>query len=140
VAKSIILAVSGAFTPHCSQKNLPGFVQRVGDLKCKGMDLITCIAINDAFVLKAWTDSVGIGRDNKVLLLSDGDGHFTRAMGVSVYLSDKLVGLVMWLRRHSLLADDGVIEVLNLEEGRLFTVSDPDDMLKLEGTLSILMV
>jgi len=126
--KIILLAVPGAFTPTCSQKHLPGFIQRGDELRAKGVDLIACVAVNDAFVLKAWADSIGIG-DSKVLLLSDGNGQFTKAMGVSVDLSDKPVGLGMRSRRYSLLADNGVVKVLNLEEGRSFTVSGADDML-----------
>lgn len=128
--KIILLAVPGAFTPTCSQKHLPGFVQRADELRAKGVDLIACVAVNDAFVLKAWADSVGIGGDSKVLLLSDGNGQFTKAMGVSVDLSDKPVGLGVRSRRYSLLADDGVVKVLNLEEGGSFTISGADDMLK----------
>lgn len=95
------------------------------------MDLIACVAVNDAFVLKAWADSLGIAGDNsKVLLLSDGNGQFTKAMGVSVDLSDKPVGLGVRSRRYSLLADNGVVKVLNLEEGGSFTVSGADDILK----------
>lgn len=127
--KIILLAVPGAFTPTCSQKHLPGFIQRADELRAKGVDLIACVAVNDAFVLKAWADSIGIG-DSEVLLLSDGNGQFTKAMGVSVDLSDKPVGLGVRSRRYSLLADNGVVKVLNLEEGGSFTVSGADDMLK----------
>lgn len=129
--KIILLAVPGAFTPTCSQKHLPGFIQRADELRAKGVDLIACVAVNDAFVLKAWADSLGIAGDNsKVLLLSDGNGQFTKAMGVSVDLSDKPVGLGVRSRRYSLLADNGVVKVLNLEEGGSFTVSGADDILK----------
>lgn len=127
----ILLAVPGAFTPTCSQKHLPGFIQRADELRAKGVDLIACVAVNDAFVLKAWADSLGIAGDNsKVLLLSDGNGQFTKAMGVSVDLSDKPVALGVRSRRYSLLADNGVVKVLNLEEGGSFTVSGADDILK----------
>lgn len=129
--KIILLAVPGAFTPTCSQKHVPGFIQRADELRAKGVDLIACVAVNDAFVLKAWADSLGIGGDNsKVLLLSDGNGQFTKAIGVSVDLSDKPVGLGVRSRRYSLLADNGVVKVLNLEEGGSFTVSGADDILK----------
>jgi len=127
--KIILLAVPGAFTPTCSQKHLPGFIQRADELRAKVVDLIACVAVNDAFVLKAWADSIRI-RDSKVLLLSDDNGQFTKAMGVSVDLSDKPVGLGVRSHRYSLLADNGVVKVLNLEEGGLFTVSGADDMLK----------
>eukprot|EP01018_Ginkgo_biloba_P021283 Gb_10278 [translate_table: standard] len=126
--KIILIAVPGAFTPTCSQKHLPGFVDKADQLRAKGVDLIACVSVNDAFVLKAWAESIGVG--DKVLLLSDGNGHLTRAMGVAVDLSDKPVGLGVRSRRYSLLADDGVIKVLNLEEGGSFTISGADDMLK----------
>lgn len=126
--KVVMFAVPGAFTPTCSQKHLPGFVEKADELKSKGVDSIVCISVNDAFVMKAWKKDINVG--DKVLLLADGNGEFTKAMGVSLDLSDKPAGLGIRSRRYALLADDGVVKVLKLEEGGAFTVSGADDILK----------
>ncbi len=127
--KAILFAVPGAFTPTCSQKHLPGFVEKSGELKAKGVETIACISVNDAFVMKAWKADLKI--DDGVLLLSDGNGNFTKAIGCELDLSDKPVGLGVRSRRYAMLVDDGVVKVLNLEEGGAFTFSGADDMLKL---------
>ncbi|ONH96295.1 hypothetical protein PRUPE_7G118900 [Prunus persica] len=126
--KAVLFAVPGAFTPTCSLKHVPGFVEKSAELKAKGVDTIACIAVNDAFVIKAWKESLKIG--DEVLLLSDGNGDFTRAIGAELDLSDKPVGLGVRSRRYSLLAEDGVVKVLNLEEGGAFTSSGAEDILK----------
>ncbi|XP_009365315.1 peroxiredoxin-2E-2, chloroplastic [Pyrus x bretschneideri] len=126
--KAVLFAVPGAFTPTCSQKHVPGFVEKSGELKAKGIETIACIAVNDVFVLKAWKENLNIG--DEVLLLSDGNGDFTRAIGAELDLSDKPVGLGVRSRRYSLLAEDGVVKVLNLEEGGAFTSSGAEDILK----------
>ena len=122
--KVILFAVPGAFTPTCSQKHLPGFVEKAGELKARGVDTIACISVNDAYVMKAWKENLSVGDD--VLMLSDGNGEFTRALGVELDLTDKPVGLGVRSRRYALLAEDGVVKVLNLEEGGAFA----EDMLK----------
>ena len=126
--KVVLFAVPGAFTPTCSQKHLPGFVARAGELRAKGVDAVACVSVNDAFVMRAWKESLGVG--DEVLLLSDGNGDLARAMGVELDLSDKPVGLGVRSRRYALLAEDGVVKVLNLEEGGAFTNSSAEDMLK----------
>ncbi|KAK6943968.1 Redoxin [Dillenia turbinata] len=126
--KVILFAVPGAFTPTCSQKHLPGFVEKASELKAKGVDTIACISVNDAFVMKAWKNELKIGDD--VWLLSDGNGEFTRAIGVELDLSDKPMGLGVRSRRYSMLVEDGVVKVLNLEEGGAFTNSSADEMLQ----------
>ncbi|KAK1417972.1 hypothetical protein QVD17_27108 [Tagetes erecta] len=126
--KTILFAVPGAFTPTCSQKHLPGFVEKSGELKSKGVDTIACVSVNDAFVMKAWKNDLGIG--DQVLLLSDGNGDFTKAIGCELDLSDKPIGLGVRSRRYAMLVEDGVVKVLNLEEGGAFTSSGADDMLK----------
>ncbi|PSR98487.1 Peroxiredoxin-2E-2 like [Actinidia chinensis var. chinensis] len=126
--RAIIFAVPGAFTPTCSQKHLPGFVEKAAELKSKGVDAIACISVNDAFVMKAWKKELGIGDD--VMLLSDGNGTFTKAIGCELDLSDKPVGLGVRSSRYAMLVDDGVVKVLNLEEGGAFTFSGAEDMLK----------
>ncbi|KAL5974554.1 Peroxiredoxin-2E-1, chloroplastic [Asimina triloba] len=126
--KAILFAVPGAFTPTCSQKHLPGFVERAADLRAKGVDTIACVSVNDAFVMRAWKEDLKIG--DEVLLLSDGNGSFTRAIGVELDLSDKPVGLGVRSRRYAMLVEDGVVKVLNLEEGGAFTNSSAEDMFK----------
>lgn len=126
--KVVLLAVPGAFTPTCSQKHLPGFVQRADELKSKGIDTIACISVNDAFVMKAWGDNLNV--DDNVLLLADGNGYFTKAMGVALDLSDKPSGLGVRSKRYALVAEDGIVKILKLEEGGAFTVSGADEILE----------
>ncbi|XP_068659393.1 peroxiredoxin-2E-1, chloroplastic-like [Aristolochia californica] len=125
--KAILFAVPGAFTPTCSQKHLPGFVEKSSELKAKGVDTLACISVNDAFVMKAWKENLKIG--DEVLLLSDGNGDFTKAIGAELDLRDKPVGLGVRSRRYAMLTEDGVVKVLNLEEGGAFTFSSAADML-----------
>ncbi|KAL8519032.1 hypothetical protein ACS0TY_010104 [Phlomoides rotata] len=108
--KMILVAVPGAFTPTCSHKHLPGFVEKAAELKAKGIDTIACISVNDAFDLK-------IG--DEVLLLSNGNGDFTKAIGCELDLSDKPVGLGVRSRRYAMYVDDGVVKILNLEDDRV---------------------
>ncbi|KAJ7549802.1 hypothetical protein O6H91_07G070200 [Diphasiastrum complanatum] len=125
--KVVFFAVPGAFTPTCSQQHLPGFIEKADELRAKGVDAIACIAVNDAFVMKAWGE--GLGVEDKVLLLSDGNGHFTKALGVSLDLSDRPQGLGVRSRRYALLAEDGIVTLFNLEEGGAFTISSAEDIL-----------
>ncbi|XP_060201316.1 peroxiredoxin-2E-2, chloroplastic isoform X1 [Lycium barbarum] len=126
--KTVLFAVPGAFTPTCSQKHLPGFVEKSKELKAKGVDNIACISVNDAFVMKSWKDNLGI--NDEVMMLSDGNMEFTKAIGCELDLSDKPVGLGVRSRRYSMLVEDGVVKILNLEEGGAFTVSSAEDILK----------
>nr|AVN99033.1 chloroplast Peroxiredoxin-2E-2 [Hymenophyllum caudiculatum] len=126
--KAVLFAVPGAFTPTCSQQHLPGFVQKAAELRAKGVETIACIAVNDVFVLRAWGENSGVG--DKVMLLSDGNVTFTKALGATLDLSDKPIGLGIRSRRYSLLAEDGVVKVLNLEEGGAFTSSGAEEILK----------
>lgn len=123
--KVVLFAVPGAFTPTCSLKHLPGFIDKADALKAKGVDTIGCVSVNDAFVMDAWGKTVGA--DGKVIMLADGSGIFAKAVGVELDLSDK--GLGLRSRRYAMLADDGVVKVLNLEEGGAFTVSSAEDIL-----------
>ncbi|XP_060176990.1 peroxiredoxin-2B-like [Lycium barbarum] len=126
--KVVLFAVPGAFTPTCSQKHLPGFVEKSKELKSKGVDTIACISVNDAFVMKAWKENLNIS--DEVLLLSDGNLEFTKAIGCELDLTDKPIGLGVRSRRYAMLVDDGVVKVLNLEEGGAFNVSSAEDILK----------
>jgi peroxiredoxin len=129
--KAVLFAVPGAFTPTCSQKHLPGFTAKAAELRAKGVDTLACVSVNDAFVMKAWKEALGVGDD--VMMLSDGNLELTRALGVEMDLSDKPVGLGVRSRRYALLAEDGVVKVLNLEEGGAFTSSSAEDMLAALG-------
>src|SRR6266446_1586536 len=108
----VLIAVPGAFTPACSQRHLPGYVDKATDIKAKGIDEIACVAVNDAFVMGAW------GRDQKaegkVRMLADGSGDFTRALGLELDLSKG--GLGVRSKRYSMLVDDGVVKSLNVEQ------------------------
>ncbi|KAK9819915.1 hypothetical protein WJX72_003931 [[Myrmecia] bisecta] len=123
--KVVLFAVPGAFTPTCSLKHLPGFIEKADELKAKGVDNIACIAVNDAFVMDAWGKSVGA--DGKVVMMADGSALFAKAIGVELDLTDK--GLGIRSRRYAMLVDDGVVKELNLEEGGAFTVSSADEIL-----------
>ncbi|GER43442.1 peroxiredoxin [Striga asiatica] len=126
--KVVILAVPGAFTPTCSQKHLPGFVEKAAEFKAKGIDAIACVSVNDAFVMKAWKADLKIG--DEVLLLSDGNGGFTRAIGCQLDLSDKPAGLGVRSKRYAMYVEDGVVKVLHLEKVGEFSVSSAEDLLK----------
>jgi glutaredoxin/glutathione-dependent peroxiredoxin len=110
--KVVLFAVPGAFTPACSQRHLPGFVEKAVDIKAKGVDEIACVAVNDAAVLGAW------GRDQKtegkVTMLADGSGDFVRALGLEVDLTR--AGLGIRSKRYSMLVDNGVVKSLNVEQ------------------------
>lgn len=127
--KVVLFAVPGAFTPTCSMKHLPGFIEKAEEIKAKGVSTIACISVNDAFVMDAWGKSVAAG--DKVLMLADGNGQFAKALGVELDLGDK--GLGLRSRRYAMLVDDMVVKVLNLEEGGAFTVSSADGILEALG-------
>jgi peroxiredoxin len=123
----VLFAVPGAFTPTCSSKHLPGFVAKSEELRKAGVDTLACVSVNDAFVMQAWGKSAGVGEN--VLMLSDGLGKFTQALGAAVDLTDKVEGLGVRSRRYSMLVEDGVVKVLNLEEGGAFTNSSAEEIL-----------
>jgi len=120
-----LFAVPGAFTPTCSQEHLPGFVNQAEQLTDKGIDTVACISVNDVFVMDAWGKSQGA--DGKVLMLADGNGEFTAALGLELDASG--FGMGSRSQRFSLVANDGVIEILNVEEGG-FEVSSCEYMLE----------
>ena len=121
----VLFAVPGAFTPTCSLKHLPGFIEKSDELRAKGVDAIACVSVNDPFVMDAWGRSVDAG--DKVLLLADGSALFTKAIGAELDLTDK--GLGIRSRRYAALVEDGTVKLLNLEEGGAFTVSSADEIL-----------
>jgi len=123
--KVALFAVPGAFTPTCSAKHLPGFKAHAADLKAKGIDTIACVSVNDVFVMKAWGDAQGVGED--VLMLADGNGEFTRAVGLE--LDASRFGMGPRSQRYSLVVDDGVVKEVNVEQGGEFKVSSAEYML-----------
>lgn len=106
-------AVPGAFTPTCSASHLPGFVKNAKALKAKKVDSIVCMAVNDPFVMGAWGKDQKVG--DKVMMLADGSGDYTRTLGLELDL--RKAGLGMRSRRFSMLVEDGVVKRLNLDEG-----------------------
>ena len=109
--KVVLFAVPGAFTPGCSKIHLPGYVEHGEELKAKGIDTIACIAVNDAWVMDAWGRSQGAG--DKILMLADGNGDFTRAMGLEFDATG--IGLGMRSQRYAAVIEDGVIVRLDVE-------------------------
>jgi peroxiredoxin len=121
-----IFALPGAFTPTCSAKHVPGYVQKAAELKSAGVDEVWCVSVNDAFVMGAW------GRDQKtagkVRMMADGSAEFTKATGLTLDLTARGMGLRS--NRYSMLVKDGVVRTLNVEAPGKFEVSDADTMLQ----------
>lgn len=111
--KVVLFGVPGAFTPTCSDHHLPGFVLRADDILAKGVDTIACIAVNDPFVMGAWGQAQGTG--DKVVMLSDGNGDFTAAVGLE--LDGSGFGLGTRSQRYAAIIDDGVVTEIMVEPG-----------------------
>jgi len=124
--KVALFAVPGAFTPTCSQRHLPSYIDKAAALKAKGVDTIACVAVNDAFVMGAWGKSQNA--EGKVTMLADGNGDFARA--IELELDATRVGLGKRSQRYSMLVDNGVVKALHVEAPGKFEVSDADTMLK----------
>jgi len=125
--KVALFALPGAFTPTCSAKHLPGFIQRHDALKAKGIDAIACLSVNDAFVMGAWGTQQGAG--DKVMMLADGNGDFTRAVGLE--MDGSKFGMGKRSQRYSMIVEDGVVKALNVEAPGAFEVSSADHMMAL---------
>jgi peroxiredoxin len=125
--KVALFALPGAFTPTCSAKHVPGYVQNSDALRAKGIDSILCLSVNDAFVMGAWGKDQGAG--DKVRMIADGNGEFTRAVGLEFDASK--FGMGKRSQRYSMIVDDGVVKSLNVEEPGAFEVSSADHMLGL---------
>ncbi|MGZ5918093.1 MAG: redoxin family protein [Methyloceanibacter sp.] len=110
--KVVLFAVPGAFTPTCHLKHLPGFIKHADAFKKKGVDTVACVAVNDPFVLGAWADASG-GK-GKVLFLSDGNGEFTKKIGLDFDGSG--IGLGLRSKRYAMLVEDGAVKALNIED------------------------
>lgn len=121
--KVVLFAVPGAFTPTCSEAHLPGYVVLADKLKAKGVDEIMCVAVNDAFVMRAWQQSANA---EGITMLADGNAMFTRNIGLDMDTGS--FGGVRSLR-YSMLVEDGVVTQLNVEDPGRFDVSDAQSML-----------
>ena len=120
-----LFSVPGAFTPTCSAKHLPGFVEKAAELRAKGIDEIACTAVNDAFVMRAWGKSAGA---DAVTMLADGNGDFVKALGLTMDAS--AYGMGPRGQRFSMIVNDGTVEQLNVEDGGEFRVSSAEYMLE----------
>lgn len=124
--KVVLFAVPGAFTPTCSAKHLPGFVKLAAEFKAKGVDKIVCMAVNDAYVMGAWAKDQKTGE--AVVMLADGAGAFTKALGLELDLAARGMGLRS--QRFALVAEDGVVTHLAVEEPGGFEVSRAEAVLE----------
>jgi len=124
--KVVIFGVPGAFTPTCSEKHVPSYLENYDKLKAKGVDTIACVAVNDAFVMGAWGREQNAG--SKVRMLADGSGEYTKALGLEFDLSAR--GLGKRCQRFSMLVDNGVVKILNVEAPGKYEVSDAETMLR----------
>jgi peroxiredoxin len=124
--KVVLFAVPGAFTPTCSAKHLPGFVQNADALRGRGIDKIVCLAVNDAFVMGAWGRDQHVG--DKVVMAADGNGDFTRALGLE--LDASRFGMGTRSQRFAMVVNDGVVEKLQIEAPGKFEVSSAEAVLR----------
>ena len=120
-----VFAVPGAFTPTCSAKHLPGFVEHADEIKAKGVDSIVCISVNDAFVMNAWGKDQNVG--SKIIMVADGNGDLTKKLGLE--LDGSRFGMGSRSQRYSMLVKDGVVQKLNVEEPGAFGASSAETLL-----------
>ena len=123
--KVVLFAVPGAFTPTCSERHLPGFIQHFQAFRKRGID-VACMAVNDPFVMQAWGESQHVPRGLR--MLSDGNGDFTRALGLEMDASG--YGMGVRSKRYALYADDGVVKALWVEAPGEFKVSSAEHVLE----------
>lgn len=123
--KVVLFAVPGAFTPTCSEKHLPGFVTHFDDFRAKGID-VACMAVNDPFVMQAWGKSQHV--PDGMILVADGNGEFTRALGLE--LDASAYGMGTRAKRFALYAEDGVVKQLHVEAPGEYRVSSAEHMLE----------
>jgi len=123
--KVALFALPGAYTPTCSASHLPGYVVASDELFAKGIDLIVCLSVNDAFVMDAWGKQHNA--DDRVMMIADGSAHFTRAVGLELDLD--AAGMGIRSQRYAMVINDNVVEVLNVEAPKQFEVSDAQTIL-----------
>ncbi len=121
----VLFSVPGAFTPTCDAKHLPGFIEKASVLRDKGVDRIVCLAVNDVFVMSAWGKSAGSG--DKVVMAADGNGDYTRALGLE--LDARGHGMGMRGQRFALVIEDGVVRQIHVEAPGEFKVSSAEHIL-----------
>ena len=124
--KVVLFALPGAFTPTCSAKHLPGFVQHADTLRKKGVDAIACLSVNDAYVMGAWGKDQKVG--DKVMMLADGNAEFTRAVGLENDSSG--YGMGVRSKRYAMVVDNGVVKALQVEKPGSFEVSSAEAIMK----------
>jgi len=124
--KVVVFALPGAFTPTCSAKHLPGFVNNFNELKAKGVDTVACLSVNDAFVMSAWGKDQNVG--DKVMMLADGNGDFTKAVGLT--MDGTGYGMGLRSQRYAMVVDNGVVKKLQIEAPGAFEVSSAEAVLK----------
>lgn len=124
--RAVLFAVPGAFTPTCSDYHLPGFVEHADEIKARGIDLIACVAVNDHFVMEAWGKARNVG--DKILMLADGNGDFTRALGMDN--DSSRFGMGIRSRRYAALVEDGVVKSLNIDQPGRFELSSAEKILE----------
>ncbi|HZD51800.1 MAG TPA: peroxiredoxin [Woeseiaceae bacterium] len=122
----VLVSVPGAFTPTCSMNHLPGFVERADAIRAKGVDTIACMAVNDVFVMNAWGKDRQVG--DKIVMLADGNGEYTRALGLEMDASK--FGLGTRGQRFAMIVDDGVVTHAAVEEPGKFEVSKAEAILE----------
>jgi peroxiredoxin len=121
----VIFGLPGAYTPTCSAKHVPGYLEHLDDLRAKGIDEVWCVSVNDGYVMAAWgKDQGALG---KVRMLGDGSADLTRKLGLDVDLSRSGMGIRS--QRYSMLVEDGVVKQLNVEQPGKFEVSGADTLL-----------
>lgn len=123
-----LFAVPGAFTPTCSARHLPGFIEKAAELKAKGVDEIACTSVNDAFVMGAWSKSAGA---EGITMLADGNGAFAEAVGLT--MDGSKFGMGTRSQRYAMVINDGVVETLDVEAAGEFKVSSAEHMLEVLG-------
>jgi peroxiredoxin len=123
--KVALFAVPGAFTPTCSARHLPSYVEKAGELKAKGVDEIACISVNDPFVMSAWNERDGSA---DVTMIADGNGEFTEALGLS--FDGSKFGMGKRSQRYSMIVNDGTVEQVNVEAPGDYRVSGAEAMLE----------
>lgn len=123
--KVVLFATPGAFTPTCSLRHLPGYLENIDALRAKGVDTVICLSVNDAFVMGAWARDQGV--DDRITMLADGSGAFTRALGLELDLTAR--GLGMRSQRYAMVAEGGKVTHLAVEPPGGFEVSKAESVL-----------
>lgn len=128
--KVILFALPGAFTPTCSAAHLPGYVVHADEIKAKGVDSIICLAVNDAFVMDAWGKAQNV--EDRVFMVADGNGDFTRAVGLE--MDGNGFGMGLRSQRYAMIVEDAKVTALNIDSPGTFEVSGAENILQQLGS------